>query len=113
MANHQPALPAPRGPLTEMLWAQLRRSPRRIPKGSRRAAEIATENDTQLALHILYGLHYDGFARVDDGWEWEPSLLELRQRLESEFLDSLFKFTARRGALPDCSREPQDVIRRV
>jgi Iron-containing redox enzyme len=113
MTDHQPLLPAPRGPLTEMLWAHLPRSPRRIPEWSRRTAEIATEDDTQLALHILYGLHYDGFAHVDDGWEWEPSLLELRHRLESEFLKSLFELSARRGAAPACSRDPHDVIRRV
>jgi Iron-containing redox enzyme len=113
MADHQPQFPAPRGPLTEMLWAQLHRSPKSIPQWSRRTAEIATEDDTQLALHILYGLHYDGFAHVDDGWEWEPSLLELRQKLEAEFLESLFKFAALRGALPACSRDPQDVIGRV
>jgi len=38
-----------------------------------------------LALYCCYELHYRGFAGVDDGWEWEPSLLALRRDLELAF----------------------------
>jgi hypothetical protein len=36
-------------------------------------------------LYVLYELHYHGFAGVDDRWEWEPSVLRERARLEREF----------------------------
>jgi hypothetical protein len=41
--------------------------------------------DAPLALYTLYELHYRSFADVDDAWEWEPSLLALRGRLEAAF----------------------------
>jgi hypothetical protein len=41
--------------------------------------------DATLALYVLYELHYRGFAGVDDHWEWEPSLLRERARLERAF----------------------------
>ena len=42
-----------------------------------------------LTLYCCYELHYQGWAGVDDRWEWEPSLLQLRGRLEASFEDSL------------------------
>jgi len=42
-------------------------------------------DDVHLALYVLYELHYRGFAGVDPAWEWEPSLLTVRQALESTF----------------------------
>ena len=44
-----------------------------------------TGDDLHLALYSCYELHYRGFAGVDPAWEWEPSLLEFRARLESAF----------------------------
>jgi len=44
------------------------------------------DEDLQIALHICYGLHYDGFAGVDDEWEWDPGLLAVRALLERAFL---------------------------
>ncbi|MBB4703911.1 iron-containing redox enzyme family protein [Sphaerisporangium siamense] len=41
-----------------------------------------TDEDLQLALYVCYELHYGGFDEVDDRWEWNPSLLALRARLE-------------------------------
>jgi hypothetical protein len=43
------------------------------------------DEDLHLALYVLYELHYRGFSDVDVDWEWEPSLLELRQKLEAAF----------------------------
>jgi hypothetical protein len=40
--------------------------------------------DAALALYAMYELHYDGFAGVDERWEWEPTLLRLRAELENE-----------------------------
>jgi hypothetical protein len=45
----------------------------------------ATGDDFHLALYACYELHYRGFAGVDERWEWEPSLLDLRRRLETAF----------------------------
>jgi hypothetical protein len=44
-------------------------------------------------MHLSFGLHYDGFDGVSDGWEWEPSFLELRARMVNEFLASLIAET--------------------
>jgi Iron-containing redox enzyme len=84
-----PRLPVPRGPITEMLRAQLQQRPRRIFDGATLEDDLLDplgSEDLQLALHLCYGLHYDGFNGVDDGWEWEPSLLALRARMEQRFL---------------------------
>jgi hypothetical protein len=63
-----PRLAAPRGPLTDMLCARLTTTPRPVP--GRALVDPTTEacldplasEDLQLALHLCYGLHYDGFA---------------------------------------------------
>jgi hypothetical protein len=46
---------------------------------------VLQDADLQLALTVLYGLHHRGIAGVDDAWEWEPSLLAVRQTLERPF----------------------------
>ncbi|MFK0247160.1 iron-containing redox enzyme family protein [Amycolatopsis azurea] len=45
--------------------------------------------DLQLALHVCYELHYQGFAGVDDGWEWDQRLLGFRATLEQAFLEGI------------------------
>ncbi|GGO15905.1 hypothetical protein GCM10010116_31990 [Microbispora rosea subsp. aerata] len=76
-------LPAPRGPLTGRLFTELTRPPHAfdppptIPYGA--------EEDAHLALFVCYELHYQGFDGVDDRWEWNPSVLALRERLERWF----------------------------
>jgi hypothetical protein len=45
--------------------------------------------DLQLALYTCYELHYRGFAGVNPRWEWNPSLLRVRGRLEEVFLDAV------------------------
>ncbi len=67
------SLPQPRGPVSEALFAGLRRPPHALELP---AGEIDAE-DLQLALYCCYELHYRGFEDVDDAWEWEPSLLAL------------------------------------
>ncbi|MFD3663738.1 iron-containing redox enzyme family protein [Streptomyces sp. NPDC058659] len=54
--------------------------------------------DLQLALYLLYELHYRGFDGVDDAREWDPDLLRLRRAMEARFLDAL------RAELPDTPR---------
>jgi Iron-containing redox enzyme len=48
-------------------------------------ADPLSDEDLQLALYVCYELHYRGLPGVSDDWEWEPSLLALRRRLEARF----------------------------
>jgi hypothetical protein len=80
-------LPAPRGPISAALLAALVRPPHQVAPVAPAAAVATTDplldEDLVLALHVCYELHYRGFSEVDDGWEWEPSLLAFRATLES------------------------------
>lgn len=105
-----PVLPEPRGPLTAHLLRALRRPPHPLtgapdPGPGRELAD----DDLQLALYVCYELHYRSFAGVDDGWEWEPTLLGWRRRLEAAY-------EARLGAMVAAPRPSGDVeadLRRV
>lgn len=83
-----PALPSPRGPLSETVIRSLRRAaaPVAIPLAD---DFDAFGDDAQLALTCCYELHYRSFAGVDDRWEWDPGLLTLRRRVEDAFIDRL------------------------
>ncbi|MGX1547322.1 iron-containing redox enzyme family protein [Streptomyces adustus] len=78
-------LPEPRGPLSAALLDMARGSRSGLPS-------LPTEaygDDLQLALYVLYELHYLGFAEIADDREWDPELLTLRAGLEARFLDAL------------------------
>ena len=53
------------------------------------SAGILSSDDLQLSLYLCYELHYRGFDTVNERWEWEPSLLALRARLEAAFEEQL------------------------
>ncbi len=74
-------LPEPRGRVTEHLLAALDAPPHTFSGHP----EADSDEDLQLALYLMYELHYRGLPGVDDGWEWEPSLLALRAGLEAAF----------------------------
>ena len=74
-------LPVPRGPLTEWLVERLTAPPSALIA----APDADGDEDLQLALYLCYELHYRGLPGVDDRWEWQPSLLEVRRRLEERF----------------------------
>ncbi|MFB8029362.1 MULTISPECIES: iron-containing redox enzyme family protein [unclassified Streptomyces] len=84
-----PALPAPRGPLSAGLLAALPSPQQDAPD----ARDVATADpygeDLQLALYVLYELHYRGFAGVAEDREWDPALMPLRRALEMRFLDAM------------------------
>ncbi len=76
-------LPEPRGARSEHLLAHLVRrahDPGPLPSGD----DPIDGDDTPLALHLLYELHYAGLPGVDERWEWEPGLLAARAELEAE-----------------------------
>lgn len=86
-----PPLPTARGPISEHLLAALRTAPDG-PGGDLRPSiaeqlpsDCAADDDVQLALYLCYELHYRGLAGVPDAWEWSPTLLALRGRLERAF----------------------------
>ncbi|MHA6669288.1 iron-containing redox enzyme family protein [Homoserinimonas sp. A447] len=47
--------------------------------------DILRDDDLQLALFVLYELHYRGVDGVDEGWEWHPGLLGVRRFIEHAF----------------------------
>ncbi|MFD8665994.1 iron-containing redox enzyme family protein [Streptomyces microflavus] len=85
--RRSPPLPAPRGPLSGTVIDALR-------TGADHPAPAVGDadpfgDDLQLALYLLYELHYQGFEGVDDEHEWSPGLLALRRSLEEPFLAAL------------------------
>ena len=81
----EPPLPRARGPLTESLFAVLAGSRGDLPEPVVATQDPLTDDDLHLALYACYELHYRGFAGVDGRWEWDPSLLAFRGRLEAAF----------------------------
>ena len=75
-------LPHDRGPVSQHVIETLARGhqARAIAIGPR----VLTDADAQLALWILYELHYRGFDDAGDR-EWDLGLLELRKTLEGRF----------------------------
>lgn len=86
-------IPTPTGPLTRMLAEVLTTPPGRAPRvvhtaravvaaSARRGVDILHDDDLQVALTMLYELHYTGLRGVDEGWEWSPDLLAARAMIE-------------------------------
>ena len=75
-------LPAPRGPVTDQLLDRLVRPVHELWSLPLPDVDPITDDDLSLALHLMYELHYLGLPGVDEAWEWEPSLLRERRRLE-------------------------------
>jgi len=82
-------LPAPRGPISDRVIAALRQDPaaaRRLDPDLSAVLPVADplrDEDFQLALWVLYELHYRGFEGVDERWEWHPDTLGGRAELEA------------------------------
>jgi hypothetical protein len=53
--------------------------------GTPSVADPLGDDDFQLALFLLYELHYRGLPGVDDRMEWHPGLLAFRESLELPF----------------------------
>ncbi len=83
-------LPEARGPVSERLLDALAGGLSPLPSITPVAPQDPlADEDLQLSLYLCYELHYRGLPGVDDGWEWEPSLLELRGALEQHFEQAL------------------------
>ncbi|MEV6019158.1 MULTISPECIES: iron-containing redox enzyme family protein [unclassified Streptomyces] len=104
-----PPLPTPRGALSAGVVSALARG-LPVPKPEEAADADPYGDDLQLALYVLYELHYQGFEGVDDEREWDPALLALRRALEQRFLSALRADVPRRTpvkeVLDDLQIEP-------
>jgi hypothetical protein len=103
-----PGLPEPRGSTSEWVIDRLREPASPFDDSPPvEASNPLSDDDFQLALYVLYELHYRGFEGVDEMWEWEPSLLRVRGMLEREFESAL-----RQAVGPD-EPTPEDVPNRL
>jgi heme oxygenase-like protein len=102
--GRQLVLSAPRGPLTERLFAALRKpagEERDLPRGEALEVEDPLgDDDLQLALYVCYELHYASVCGVDERWEWSPPLLEFRAGIEEQVERALAEL-----APASCTRE--------
>jgi Iron-containing redox enzyme len=107
----RPHLPAPRGPLSEALIGTLRE-----PPGDLDLTRVATDDgvfgeDFQLALYVLYELHYRGFGEVDERWEWRTELIARRTELEADFEATLRERLPAPRHLPEPSDVGETIVR--
>jgi len=84
-----PSLPHPRGDLSRHVIRRLRDDDATPPRSLDATRAHPYGDDLQLALYVLYELHYRGFEGVDDDREWEPDLLRVRRALEDRFLSAM------------------------
>lgn len=92
-AHGAPALPAAAGPLSAAVTECITGGDLDLSAETWLAhgPDPLADDDLQLALYVLYELHYRGFAGVPDEWEWDPDLLAARRALEVVFLSELFE----------------------
>jgi hypothetical protein len=92
--------------VSRLVLERLSREPESLPPVELPPTQDALgDEDLQLALYLLYELHYRGLPGVSEGWEWEPSLLALRAQLEDRFEQAL-----RRAVPPETGRvDPGDI----
>jgi hypothetical protein len=110
MLNSYAARPEPRGPLSSELLKRLTAPVTPLPdlrelaEQAAATADCLRDEDFQLSLTVLYELHYRGWPRIDDGWEWHPDLVAAARSLETAFEVALRRLTADRlpeRVLPD------------
>src|SRR5437868_14408641 len=82
-------MPVARGPLSAFLLDRLQRPVSPLPELPEPIDDPLSGDDTQLFLYLCYELHYRGLPGVDEGWEWEPTLLAARARAETGFEASI------------------------
>ncbi len=78
-------LPLERGPISRRVIERLTGPDDEMATIDVGPCPVLDDPDAQLALWILYELHYRGFDDVPDDREWDLDLLALRRKLESRF----------------------------
>jgi hypothetical protein len=83
--------PGVRGPWTEALYALLdgHGTPSTPSPEAPPIRDVLSDDDLQMALYLCYELHYAGIDGVDDGTEWDPTVLTFRAGLERAFESAL------------------------
>lgn len=110
MASPAP-LPRPCGPLSELVVEHLALRPHDVPfVAVPDGDDPLSDDDLHLALYCCYELHYRSFAGVDDGWEWNPSLLRFRAQLEDAFTARLVAELGERRSVADVEEALADAI---
>ncbi|MDR5699155.1 iron-containing redox enzyme family protein [Agromyces aerolatus] len=83
--------PEARGEVSELVLQRLlgtsaaELDPAVAASAARRSSSMLEDDDVQLALFLLYELHYGGIAGVADELEWEPGVLAFRRELERAY----------------------------
>lgn len=83
--------PEARGEVSDLVLGRLlgtsasELDPRVAAAAARRSRSLLDDEDLQLALFLMYELHYGGIAGVSDDLEWEPDLLGFRRELERAY----------------------------
>ncbi|WHE35034.1 iron-containing redox enzyme family protein [Microbacterium sp. BDGP8] len=84
----------PRGPVSAMLQRVLVApatsglpvdAPEIVGRALAETGDTLRDDDLQLALFLMYALHYGSLPGLDASWEWEPSLIAARGRIERAF----------------------------
>ncbi|WP_194397572.1 iron-containing redox enzyme family protein [Microbacterium atlanticum] len=112
-----PAPFAARGHLSERLLAILTSEPDDAPlDGLVQAADAALEtsdvlhdDDVQLALFLLYAPAYGSVPALDAEWEWHPTLIAVRRRLERAMEAQLRALVP----MPELPEPTQDAVARL
>ncbi|MET3467168.1 iron-containing redox enzyme family protein [Microbacterium sp. 1262] len=60
-------------------------APEIVGRALAETGDILRDDDLQLALFLMYALHYGSLPGLDASWEWEPSLIAARGRIERAF----------------------------
>ncbi|MFE9774703.1 iron-containing redox enzyme family protein [Streptomyces sp. NPDC005931] len=100
----EPALPAPRGPLSSAVLQYLTGTGP-LPASGEVAAAPVYGDDFQLALYVCYELHYRGFEGVAPDLEWDPELLRTRAALEERLHRALRSDVVARESVEDALAE--------
>lgn len=78
-------LPQERGPISRHVIETLASDVDTAPALALGVGEVIGDDDLQLALWMIYELHYRGFDGVADDREWDVGLLTLRRDIERRF----------------------------
>jgi hypothetical protein len=78
-------LPHERGPISRHVIRSLTRDESQAPPLALGLGDVIDDADVQLALWMIYELHYRGFDGVADDREWDLGLLTLRRDIERRF----------------------------
>ena len=99
-------LPPPRGPVSGYVIDALGRDGDQLGDLVLGPGPVLDDADVQLALWVLYELHFRGFDTSAPEREWDPGLLALRRDLERRFERELREATQERLA----ERTPSDDV---